>query len=227
MTELDGKDNAQQTVHVYIIAANRLLREALTRRLRQRAQIDVVGASESLPPSWPVPAPQVFLVSGGTSGQGGPELARALLQRLPNVSVVLFGMEEDLEAFFQAVRAGVAGYLLSEASAAELVEAVRAVARGEAVCPPRLCRALFRWVAHQAAVPNPQLQARHGLTRREQQLLPLLARGLTNKEIANQLCLAEQTVKNHVHRILRKLGSSNRLEAVRVLASGTSLPLLS
>jgi DNA-binding NarL/FixJ family response regulator len=115
------------------------------------------------------------------------------------------------------VRDGIAGYVLKDASAMEVAAAVRSVANGEAVCPPSLCLALFERVANQNAQPA-SFVIRHnlGLTRREQQLVQLISGGLTNKEIATQLNLSEQTVKNHVHRMLRKLGATDRLSAVEL-----------
>jgi DNA-binding NarL/FixJ family response regulator len=94
---------------------------------------------------------------------------------------------------------------------------VRSAATDEAVCPPRLCLALFECIARQWA-QIPRFNGKHtfGLTRREQQLVEMIGGGLTNKEIANELNLSDQTVKNHIHRILKKLGVSDRLSAVEV-----------
>jgi len=93
----------------------------------------------------------------------------------------------------------------------------RAVAAGEAVCPATLSLALFRWVAGQkAGPPGFHLKNRLGLSRREQQLVGLIRQGLTNKEMASRLNLSEQTVKNHVHRMLRKVGAPDRLSIVEV-----------
>jgi DNA-binding NarL/FixJ family response regulator len=99
----------------------------------------------------------------------------------------------------------------------EVAAAVRSVANGEGVCPPVLCLALFEELAKQKAQPT-NFFVRHGLglTRREQQLVHMISDGLTNKEIAGQLGLSEQTVKNHIHRMLRKLGASDRLSAVEL-----------
>ncbi len=91
------------------------------------------------------------------------------------------------------------------------------MARDEAVCPPRLCWYLFNCVAQQQMeMPAAPASVELGLTRREQQLVPLIARGLTNKEIATQFGLSEQTVKNHIHRILRKVGSDERLRIAEI-----------
>jgi two-component system NarL family response regulator len=133
-------------------------------------------------------------------------------------------MDEDQAHFLTAVRRGVLGYVLRDASAIDVVAAIRAVAIGEAVCPPRFARVLFDCVASQSAeLPNSRARAQLGLTRREQQLIPLIGRGLTNKEIAGELSLSEQTVKNHIHRILRKVGVDDRLsvfEACQMHALG-------
>jgi len=91
------------------------------------------------------------------------------------------------------------------------------VANGEAACPPHLCAALFRYLARQSnQVPNLNVKLGLGLTHREQQLVLLISQGMTNKEIASQLQLAEQTVRNHVHRMLRKVGASDRLAVVEL-----------
>jgi DNA-binding NarL/FixJ family response regulator len=109
------------------------------------------------------------------------------------------------------------GYVLKDASALEVVETIREVVAGEAVCPPQLCTFLFRYVARQSHhVPNFHVKLGLGLTHREQQLVLLIGRGLTNKEIASELNLAEQTVRNHVHRMLRKVGASDRLAVVEL-----------
>ncbi|HMD32255.1 MAG TPA: response regulator transcription factor [Candidatus Acidoferrales bacterium] len=142
---------------------------------------------------------------------------QVLRSETPELKIVLMGMEDDDQAFLQSVRRGAIGFLLKEASAAEVVAAVRAVTSGEAVCPPRLCRVLFEYLSQQThSLPSSRTHSQLGLTRREQQLVPLIVRGLSNKEIAARLNVSEQTVKNHVHRILHKVGADNRLGVVDV-----------
>jgi two-component system response regulator DevR len=207
-------------IAVYILAGNRLLREALSRTFKNRTDIEVIGSSEQLrlgADAILTVRPDVLLVNGSMPGFDWGRLIPELQRAVPEMRIVIFGMQEDADAFFRSIRAGVVGYLLSEASASELVSAVRSAGRGEAVCPPRLCLALFHFVARRSSLPNQQLRTNHGLTRREQQILPLIAQGLTNKEIAAHFCLSEQTVKNHIHRILRKVGSEDRLSAVEML----------
>jgi DNA-binding NarL/FixJ family response regulator len=209
-------------ISVYILAANRLLREALEHTLKSRPDIKIVGSEEGPQAVLETIAalqPNVVLINGGVREINWTRLIAEVRQASPQSQAVLFGMEEDTETFFRAIRAGVAGYVSSESPATDLALAVRRAACGEGVCPPRLCLALFRYVACQASNPSPILRARHGLTRREQQLLPLIAQGLTNKEIASRLALSEQTVKNHIGRILRKMGARDRLSAAYAAAA--------
>jgi two-component system NarL family response regulator len=132
------------------------------------------------------------------------------------MGVVLIGMEENEGKFLLAVRSGISGYLLNDASASDVVTAVRAAARGEAVCPPRMCLALFHAVARLARETSAQIKRRSlpGLTMRQQQLLSFVAKGLTNKEIASQMNLSESTIKNHMHRIMKQVEAVSRHEAV-------------
>ena len=129
--------------------------------------------------------------------------------------LVLIGMPAIEDVFIATVRAGVFGYVLDDAPMEEVIAAVCLVARGEAACPSQLLPALFRCVAAQrSGVFSPVARNRFGLSRREQQLVPLIAQGKTNKEIASELCLSEQTVKNHLRRMMRKAGAPNRFAVV-------------
>ena len=208
-------------VDVFLLAENRLLREALTRILKKKNDIRVVGAAcfspEALKQITDV-ATQVLIVDSAAFTFSGVPIITTARKEIPGLKVVMVGMESDKEIFLRTVRAGISGYLLKDASASEIAEAVRTVAtRQEAVCPPNLCLALFEYAACQSTqfpffFSNPQL----GLSRREQELVQLISYGLSNKQIANQLNLSDQTVKNHIHRILRKLNASDRLAAVEV-----------
>jgi DNA-binding NarL/FixJ family response regulator len=136
------------------------------------------------------------------------------------LKVLMIGMERDRDLFLRSIQEGAAGYVLKDASALEVANAVRAVFNEEAVCPPDLCLNLFQYVARLPRVlPNYQVRAQLGLTRREQQLVKMIGEGLTNKEIAQALNVAEQTVKNHVHRMFRKVGATDRLAVVELCRS--------
>jgi DNA-binding NarL/FixJ family response regulator len=212
--------DSAETVQVFILAENRLLREALTRILSKKSDIRVVGASAFSPDvveQISSAAPDVLLSDSAAVALSELRLVSEVRAAIPGLKVVMIGMEADRETFLRAVRDGVVGYVLKDASAMEVAAAVRCVANDEAVCPPSLSLALFERVASQDNHPSNFVIRRNlGLTRREQQLVQLISHGLTNKEIAAQLHLSEQTVKNHIHRMLRKLGATDRLGAVEL-----------
>jgi len=138
-----------------------------------------------------------------------PLLLRHLHEVLSATRTVMVGMEAKEEHFFQSVREGAAGYVLQEASAAEVLGAIHSVAAGEAVCPACFSATLFR-CASQLLTMRENLRSRgpSELSRREQQLVELVCGGDTNKEIASRLHLSAHTVKNHIYRILKKTGAS-------------------
>jgi DNA-binding NarL/FixJ family response regulator len=161
--------------------------------------------------------PHVLLLDSAAFGFSDVQIITAARKALPGLKVVMIGMEEHKETFLRAVRAGIAGYVLKDAPAAEVAAAVRSVACDEAVCPPRLCLVLFESMGRQSfQMPQFYTKQKFGLTRREQQLVEMISCGLTNKEIASELNLSDQTVKNHIHRILQKLGVGDRLSAVEI-----------
>jgi two-component system, NarL family, response regulator DevR len=207
-------------INVFLLAENRLLREALARILNKKGDVRVVGATGLSPQvveQITVAGPDVLLSDSTINSFSGLQIIPELRKAVPGLRVVMIGMGTDKETFLRAVRDGIAGYVLKEASALEVAAAVRAVVNDEAVCPPDLCRTLFDYISSQGA-QLPSFQIRHdlGLSRREQQLVQMIGRGLTNKEIASQLNLSEQTVKNHVHRMLRKVGAKDRLAVVEL-----------
>jgi len=203
---------------VYILSENRFLREALSRMLRKQSALGALsGPSITAEVKAEIlgAGVRVLLLDSVSLFLAEDDAIQKLRAEAPALKILLIGMEDDDQTFLQIVRRGAIGYLLKEASAAEVVGAVRAVTNGEAVCPPRLCRLLFESVAQQTHwLPQSRSRSQWGLTRREQQLVPLIARGLRNKEIAGHLNVSEQTVKNHVHRILHKVGADTRLDAV-------------
>ncbi len=203
---------------VFLMAENCLLREALVRVLRKKDDIAVAGAipfSPSALEKVSAANPDVVLFDSASIALTGPRLVSRMEQTGEKCKPVMVGMEEDEATFLQAVSEGVVGYVLKDASAGEIVRVIRAVAAGEAVCPPQFSLALFQCAARDVSFAfSPSQKTKFGLSRREQQLVGLIRLGLSNKEIGNRLSLSEQTVKNHVHRILRKVGACDRLEIV-------------
>jgi len=211
--------DAVESVQVFILAENRLLREALTRILGKKNDIVVVGASAFSPDvveQISSVAPDVLLSDSAAVALSDLRPISEVRAAIPGLKVVMIGMDADREIFLRAVRDGIVGFVLKDASAMEVAAAVRSVANNEAICPPGLCLALFESVASRTGSTSFVIRHNLGLTRREQQLVQMISHGLTNKEIASQLNLSEQTVKNHIHRMLRKLGATDRLGAVEI-----------
>jgi len=142
---------------------------------------------------------------------------------MPGAPKVLVLTTFDLDDYvYQALRWGASGFLLKDASAQELADAVRIVAAGDALLSPGVTRRLIVEFARMGAPRGPNRDSLDGLTERECEVLALVARGLSNAEIAGRLIVAEQTIKTHVSRILMKLGLRDRTQAV-VLAYETGL----
>lgn len=210
---------AERAIDVLLVSDNRLIREALTRVLNRKPDIRVVGGTSfsSNLLNEITDSVNVVLLDCPRLGLTDLQLIGAARLRLPRIRVVLIGMDADSETFLRAIRAGVVGYILKDASAQELTAGIRAVANGEAVCPPNLCLALFENFSRTGPrAPILHSRSRVGLTRREQQLVQMVGCGLSNKEIASNLSLSEHTVKNHIHRMIRKLGATDRLSAVEL-----------
>lgn len=205
-----------EPVRVFLLMESRLLRDALLRVLRKKDDLVAVGAisfSSSALDDVAALNPDVVLFDTVRLALDGPRLVSRVLEAGKKPKVVMIGMEKDEATFLQAVGDGVVGYVLEDASAIEVVRVIREVAVGGAVCPPRFSSSLFQCAAREICFSfKPQREAMFGLSRREQQLARLIRGGLSNKEIANQLSLSEYTVKNHVHRILQKVGAGGRLE---------------
>jgi DNA-binding NarL/FixJ family response regulator len=203
---------------VFLIAGNRLLREALAKLLAKRGGFYLCGASPyklDIGSSVGASGTDILILDSATAHLCDCSLVTSVLNQVSDIKVALIDMENDPEMFLECVRAGAVGYFLKDASAAEVVAGVQAIARGQAVCPPQLSLVLFRAFSRQwSALPNARVKLELGLTRRQQQLIPMIAKGLTNKEIAAQLNLSEGTVKNHIHDILRRIGVGDRLQVV-------------
>jgi len=214
-------------INVYLLAENRLLRDTLAKRLRKRAEMNVVGVSrrsEDIAEAIFASNCDVVLTDCFDTSSSWAFL-QSLLDHASGLKLLLFGMTEDANRFLRAVYLGTSGYLLEEASAAEIVAAIRAAARGQATCPPSLCMKLIQHLSKNRASGFESFDWNSNnhkpLTARQLQLITLVAHGLTNKEIAANLNLSEFTVKNHVRRIMRQVEAEDRHEAVALVrASG-------
>lgn len=207
------------TARISLALDNRVLRESLARLLRNSGKgcVEVCGVSpctlesnellETLAGS----NPDVIITEANPSASSRGGFLRRILSLSAGAKALIVDLKGDDQSFLEAVRAGATGFLLRDCSAADVLTAVRSLARGEPFCPPNLCLKLLQYVSEERfSGPCTEVRVQLGLTRRQQEIAPLLAEGLTNKEIAARLNLSEQTVKNHVHSMLRRTGAKDR-----------------
>jgi DNA-binding NarL/FixJ family response regulator len=204
------------TIRVVVASTARLYREGLAASLASMSMFEVVGTAVHVKDSVDEIAAlgaDVVVIDASSAA----ECARLLAEPAPETRVVALSVIEVDADVIPLVEAGVVGYLTTEQSLDDLAELIAAVARDESPCSPNLAAMLVRRVAVLAAERRrPALDAT-GLTRREVEVLGLIGRGLSNKEIASALQIELPTVKNHVHHILDKLNVHRRSEAAALV----------
>ncbi len=213
-------------IKVMIADDQMMVRQGFTVLLNAQPDIEVVGqAVDGADAVAKVAelAPDVVLMDIRMPGMGGIE-ATSVITSVPDAAVkVLVLTTFDLDEYvYEALRAGASGFLLKDASADQLAEAVRVVAAGDALLSPNITKRLITEFSRLGAPRAPSRARIEALTERETEVLSLIAQGLSNAEISEHLVLAEQTVKTHVGRILVKLGLRDRTQAA-VFAYETGL----
>jgi two-component system NarL family response regulator len=206
----------KKPIRIFIADDNRLLREGLASMLSEMDDITVVGMASSGRQALDQIkqlSPDIALVDIGMPDKDGLDVTNVLHKDLPIVKVIILGMPDLTDEIMACIEAGASGYVLKESSFEYLVESIRSVKRGESFCSPRMAASLFSRVAELAGEREAESSVK--LTPREVEVINKIADGLSNREIAAQLFIEEQTVKNHVHNILDKLQLHNRLEAVQ------------
>jgi two-component system NarL family response regulator len=207
---------ADLPIRVLLADPHALFRRGVRLVLEDEPDIEVVGeAGEGLDAVERVVelVPDLVLMDVRMPGVSGIEATRRVRELVPSVKVAILTVSEDDEDLFAAVRAGATGYLLKEVSIEELPDAVRAVARGHSLISPSMAsRLLGEFNALSRRVEEQSGNAPR-LSDRELEVLRLVAQGKSNKDIATELVIAENTVKNHVRNILEKLQLRSRMEA--------------
>ncbi|MGA9526140.1 MAG: response regulator transcription factor [Myxococcaceae bacterium] len=202
-------------IRVLLVDDQALFREGLRTLLSVEPGIVVVGEAKDGHEALILAEsthPSVVLMDLRMPGMDGVTATRRLRARFPRMRVLVLTTFDDDASIFEAVRAGAVGYLLKDVSAPALVTAVHAADRGDSVLQPSVARRLIEEFNRLASIaPSPAQEL--AVTDREREVLKLLARGSSNKEIASALGLVEGTVKNHVTRILEKLEVADRTQA--------------
>jgi DNA-binding NarL/FixJ family response regulator len=199
---------------ILIIDDCTLYRENLAAVLEVHGAADpgVAWDSRSLVTALNESEPDIVLLNSTT--REGVSLVRAAKNISPNARVIVLGVSEDIESEIVAcAEAGVAGYHMRTETLGDLLVLTRRVAAGESVCSPRVAAILAKRLSVLAAQRRPVQPKELVLTPRETQILAMLEMGMSNRDIAAQLCIAVHTVKNHLHSLLKKMGVRNRADA--------------
>ncbi|MEU8974486.1 response regulator transcription factor [Streptomyces monashensis] len=205
------------TIRVLIADDQEMVRQGFTVLLNTQPDIEVIGQAvdglDAIARTAEL-APDVVLMDIRMPELGGLEATQRITVEHPAVKVLVLTTFDLDEYVYEALRAGASGFLLKDASADKLAEAVRVVAAGDALLAPGITRRLIAEFSRMDGRNRVPLKQRVGdLTERETEVLALIAQGLSNAEIAERLVVAEQTVKTHVGRILVKLGLRDRTQA--------------
>ena len=199
-----------------IVDDHEVVRLGMRSVLEPEADISVVGeaanGAEALA-KMSVLAPQLILMDVRMEKMGGIEACREIKSRYPAVQILMVTSYSDDDAVFASMLAGASGYLLKNLSRAELLRSIRLVASGQSLLDPRMTKQAASRLTALATGGLPSQTIGGELTERERGVLALIARGYTNKQIAEALYVSEKTARNHVSHILEKLGLSRRSEA--------------
>ena len=204
-----------EPIHVLIADDHVLYREGVRKMLSVAPDIEIVGeaanGNEAVTQALAL-QPDIILMDLKMPGLNGIEATRRILYASPRIGVLVITMFETDETVFAAMRAGARGYLLKDADQEEVLRAVKAVSRGEAIFSPAIAERLIHYFA--ALKPATADRAFPEPTDREREILHLIAQGHSNSEIAERLLLSIKTVQNHVSNIFSKLQVADRAQAI-------------
>jgi DNA-binding NarL/FixJ family response regulator len=211
-------DPSGEPVRVLIVDDHALFRRGLQMVLEGETDIDVVGEAsdgqEAIERAEST-TPDVVLMDVRMPKRSGIEATRTIKDTLPSTKILMLTISDEEVDLYEAIKAGASGYLLKEISIEEVADAVRAVHAGQSLISPSMASKLLNEFAamvkrrdERTQVPGPRL------TSRELEVLKLVAKGLNNRDIGQELFISENTVKNHVRNILEKLHLHSRMEAV-------------
>ena len=207
MVERQGK------IRVFLLDDHEMVRRGIKDLFDSHDDIEVVGESGSAKDAEariPALRPHVALLDGRLNDGSGVEVCRSIRSVDPSISAVILTSYDDDEALFAAIMAGASGYILKQILGVDLVDVVRKVADGQSLLDPSVTQRVLERIRSGEGSEPVELQA---LTPQERRILELITEGMTNRQIGEQLFLAEKTVKNYVTSVLNKLGMQRRTQA--------------
>ena len=204
-------------IRLLLVEDNSLLREGLTGMLNEQPDIQVVAAfgngKEAVLKATQELKPEIILLDLGLKGQNSLRLVEAVKKERPKVKMIVMDLMPVQADMIEFVEAGVSGFILKDATFADFAGTIRSVAAGASVLPPSLTGSLFSQIVEKVVGEGRgSLIESVRMTKREREVIELIAGGLSNKEIAQRLSIATYTVKSHVHNILEKLALHTRLQ---------------
>nr|WP_275693321.1 response regulator transcription factor [Nocardioides sp. TF02-7] len=205
-----------EPVRVLVVDDQELFRRGLTMLLGTEPGIEVVGEASDGTEGTDLAirsAPDVVLLDVRMPKQSGIEACVAIKEALPTTKIVMLTSSDEEADLYEAVKSGASGYLLKDSSIEEVAQGIRVVAEGQSLISPSMAAKLideFKTMSKPERASGPALK----LTDRELEVLRLVAKGLSNRDVAQRLAISENTVKNHVRNMLEKLQLHSRMEAV-------------
>ncbi|WP_413759849.1 response regulator [Streptomyces sp. MMBL 11-3] len=209
------RPGADGPIRVFLLDDHEVVRRGVHDLLDDEADISVVGEAATVAQALArVPAlrPQVAVLDVRLPDGDGVSVCRELRSRLPELACLMLTSFDDEEALLDSIMAGASGYVLKQIQGSDLVSAVRTVAAGQSLLDPSATAQLMARL-REGERSKEEPDALPGLTVREREILALIGEGLTNRQIGQRLYLAEKTVKNHISRLLAKLGVQRRVQA--------------
>jgi DNA-binding NarL/FixJ family response regulator len=202
-------------IRILVIEDNPVLRNGISDMLNEEADMHVVatiGSGNNVLLKASQTKPHVILMDLGLKNFKESSAIELIKKNMPNAKVIGMGFVPTQSDIVEFVEAGASGFILKVATVKEFIGTVRSVAQGTKVLPPSLAGSLFTHVIEHAIKKNGKITNAVRMTKREREIIVLIADGLSNKEIARQLNIATHTVKSHVHNIMEKLALHSRLQ---------------
>lgn len=207
-----------EPITVFLLDDHEIVRQGIRSLIEADGDLQVVGeaglAAEALR-DIPRLRPKVAVLDGRLPDGTGIEVCRDVRAKLPDTAVLILTSYDDEEAVFSAVMAGAAGYVLKQIRGNALVDSIRRVANGESLLDPMVTQKVIDRIREGDSLQNDPLSS---LTRQERRILEYIGQGLTNRQIAEEMFLAEKTIKNYVTQLLSKLGLQRRTQAAVLVA---------